>query len=187
LAARAPSCGAHPFVSITGQTTSLTNLVYNTAKESRRCLTRNQSKSAGTDRQTASHLRCRQSLTFCQKPSGAGLAPNTSCALPRRGVAEADACTERGQIGAMLRREGLYTSHLEKWRTQRKRGALQALTPQKRGPKVDPQATEIARLRRENERLQARLQQAETIIEVQKKLSTLLGPDAATTMKGDQS
>ena len=102
-------------------------------------------------------------------------------------LAEADACTERGQIGAMLRREGLYTSHLEKWRTQRKRGALQALTPQKRGPKVDPQATEIARLRRENERLQARLQQAETIIEVQKKLSTLLGLDAATTMKGDQS
>jgi transposase-like protein len=90
-------------------------------------------------------------------------------------LAEADACTKRGEIGALLRREGLYTSHLEKWRTQRDRGALQALAPQKRGPKVDPQAAEIARLRRENERLQARLQQAETIIEVQKKLSALLG------------
>jgi len=75
----------------------------------------------------------------------------------------------------LLRREGLYTSHLDKWRRQRDRGALQALAPQKRGPKVDPQAAEIARLRRENERLQARLQQAETIIEVQKKLSALLG------------
>ena len=55
------------------------------------------------------------------------------------------------------------------------RGALQALAPQKRGPKPDPQAAEIARLRRENERLQQRLQRAETIIEVQKKLSALLG------------
>jgi len=58
---------------------------------------------------------------------------------------------------------------------------LQALAPQKRGPKVDPQAVEIARLRRENERLQARLQQAETIIEVQKKLSLLLGLPIATS------
>ena len=57
----------------------------------------------------------------------------------------------------------------------RRAGALQALAPQKRGPKPDPQAAEIARLRRENERLQHRLQQAETIIEVQKKLSALLG------------
>ena len=69
----------------------------------------------------------------------------------------------------MLCRKGLYTSHLDKWRRQRDRGALQALAPQKRGPKVDPQAAEIAWLRRENERLQARLRQPETIIEVQKK------------------
>ena len=61
------------------------------------------------------------------------------------------------------------------WRAQRRAGALQALAPQKRGPKPDPQAAEIARLRRENERLQQRLQRAETIIEVQKKLSALLG------------
>ncbi len=90
-------------------------------------------------------------------------------------LADADACTQRGEIGALLRREGLYRSHLDKWRAQRRAGALQALTPQKRGPKPDPQAAEIARLRRENERLQQRLQRAEAIIEVQKKLSALLG------------
>ena len=90
-------------------------------------------------------------------------------------LVEADACTQRGELGAVLRREGLYRSHLDKWREQRRVGALQALAPQKRGPKPDPQAAEIARLRREHERLQQRLQRAETIIEVQKKLSALLG------------
>jgi transposase len=90
-------------------------------------------------------------------------------------LAEADECKERGAIGALLRREGLYASHLEKWRRQRERGALQGLTSQRRGRKVDAQANELVRLRRENEGLQARLQQAETIIDVQKKLSTLLG------------
>jgi transposase len=92
-----------------------------------------------------------------------------------RVLAEADACTKPGQIGALLRREGLYRSHLDKWRKQRREGTLQALSPQKRGPKVDPQAAEIARLRRENERLQERLRRAETIIEVQKKVAALLG------------
>jgi transposase-like protein len=94
-------------------------------------------------------------------------------------LAEADACSQRGEIGALLRREGLYSSLLDKWRKQRDRGALQALRPQARGPKVDAQAAEIARLQREIERLQLRLQKAETIIEVQKKLSVLLGLDAA--------
>jgi transposase-like protein len=93
----------------------------------------------------------------------------------QRILAEADACMQRGEIGALLRREGLYRSHLDKWREQRRTGALQALAPQQCGRKPDPQAAEIARLRRENERLQQRLQRAETIIEVQKKLSTLLG------------
>ena len=90
-------------------------------------------------------------------------------------LAEADACTQPGQIGALLRREGLYRSLLDKWRKQRRAGSLQALAPHSRGPKVDPLAIENQRLRRENERLQKRLQQAETIIEVQKKLSMLLG------------
>lgn len=94
-------------------------------------------------------------------------------------LAEADACTERGAIGALLRREGLYASHLEKWRRQRTRGELQGLTAQKRGRKVPAEAADLARLQRENAALQARLQQAETIIEVQKKLSTLLGLNIA--------
>ena len=98
-----------------------------------------------------------------------------SAEYKQRILAEADACRERGQIGALLRREGLYSSHLDKWRKQRQRGVLQGLTPQKRGPKPDPQAAEIAQLRRENEQLRTRLQRAEHIIEVQKKLAELLG------------
>jgi transposase len=89
---------------------------------------------------------------------------------------EAERCTKRGQIGALLRREGLYSSHLSKWRQQRERGQLQALSPQRRGRKPqDPSAEELVQLRRENERLRARLEQAEIIIDVQKKLSQLLG------------
>ena len=90
-------------------------------------------------------------------------------------VTEADQCSQRGEIGALLRREGLYSSHLTTWRKQRDRGQLQGLSPKKRGRKPDPQAAELARLQRENERLKARLEQAETIIEVQKKLSQMLG------------
>jgi len=89
---------------------------------------------------------------------------------------EADNCTEPGQIGALLRREGLYSSHLSTWRRQRDQGLVQALGPKKRGRKrKDELEREVARLRRENERLQASLEQAETIIEVQKELSRLLG------------
>ncbi len=90
---------------------------------------------------------------------------------------EADACTQPGQIGALLRREGLYSSQLTTWRRLRARGQLQALTPQQRGPKAvaDPLAEELASLRRENARLQVQLTRAETIIDVQKKLSQLLG------------
>ncbi len=87
----------------------------------------------------------------------------------KRILDETDACTRPGEVGALLRREGLYSSLLSKWRQQRAQGTLTALAPQRRGPKPDPQADEIARLRRENERLQERLKQAETIIEVQKK------------------
>jgi transposase-like protein len=104
-----------------------------------------------------------------------------SAEYKRRILEEADACTERGQIGALLRREGLYTSHLDKWRTQRDRGRLAGTTDNRRGPTAQPEAAELARLRRENARLQARLQQAEAIIEVQKKVSQLLGlmPDSS--------
>lgn len=89
---------------------------------------------------------------------------------------EADGCTKRGQIGALLRREGLYSSHLHKWRQQRSLGQLEGLSAKRRGRKApDPTEAEMARLRRENERLRARLEQAELIIDVQKKLSGLLG------------
>ena len=90
-------------------------------------------------------------------------------------LTEADQCSQRGEIGALLRREGLYSSHLTTWRKQRDRGQLQGLRPQKRGRKPNPQAAELAQLQRENEQLKTRLEQAETIIEVQKKLSQMLG------------
>ena len=91
-------------------------------------------------------------------------------------VEEADACTEPGQVGALLRREGLYSSHLSKWRQLRKDGQLQALSAQKRGRKAQhPSVAELAKLQRENKRLRARLEQAEMIIDVQKKLSQILG------------
>jgi transposase len=89
---------------------------------------------------------------------------------------EADSCTEAGQVGALLRREGLYSSQLSTWRRQREEGLLEGLGPRKRGRKrKDELEREVASLRRENERLRANLEQAEMIIEVQKKLSRLLG------------
>ena len=93
----------------------------------------------------------------------------------QRILQEADAGTQHGEVGALLRREGLYSSHLNTWRQQRARGELQGLRPAKRGRKADPQAAEIVRLQRETERLQAQLARAELIIDVQKKVSQLLG------------
>jgi transposase-like protein len=91
---------------------------------------------------------------------------------------ETDLCTQPGQVGALLRREGLYSSHLTKWRRQRETGTLAGLAPKRRGRKASPDAplvADIERLKRENRRLTEKLRQAETIIEVQKKLSELLG------------
>ena len=95
----------------------------------------------------------------------------------RRILAEADACTEPGDLGKLLRREGLYSSHLTCWRRQRDVAIAAALDkPRGRKPlEKNPLAEEIARLQAENRRLQERLAQAQTIIEVQKKLSSLLG------------
>ena len=91
-------------------------------------------------------------------------------------VEEADRCSEPGEVGALLRREGLYSSHLSNWRRQRAEGQLRALAERKRGRKSqEQQVHELDELRREKEQLQVRLQQAELIIEVQKKLSQLLG------------
>jgi transposase-like protein len=105
----------------------------------------------------------------------------------RRILKEADACA-RGELGALLRREGLYSSLLSAWRRDRDLRETQALTPKKRGPKVNPDAELIAeneRLHRENLRLERRLHQAETIIEVQKKVSELLGIPLNTSVKNE--
>jgi transposase len=89
---------------------------------------------------------------------------------------EADKCHEQpGRIGALLRQEGLYASHLTTWRRQREAGQLAGLKPRKRGRKANKEEAEIGRLRRENKRLENRLEQAELIIEAQKKLSEILG------------
>jgi len=92
-------------------------------------------------------------------------------------LAEADACSEPGMLGELLRREGLYSSHLSTWRRQRDEGALAGLTPKRRGRKAKPKnplADENEQLRRENQRLKEQLRQAELIIDVQKKVSEML-------------
>ena len=98
-------------------------------------------------------------------------------AYKQRIVEEADGCSQAGELGLLLRREGLYASLLSTWRRQRDEGSLAGLTPKRRGRKAtkkDATALENERLRRENERLTGRLKQAETIIEVQKKVSEIL-------------
>ena len=99
----------------------------------------------------------------------------------------ADACNEPGCLGKLLRREGLYGSNLNTWRNQRDRGVLSALAPKKRGRKEsvrDPLHAENEKLRKENERLSSRLRQAEIIIDVQKKISQILGIPLATPENG---
>ncbi len=90
-------------------------------------------------------------------------------------LAEADQCTGPGELGALLRREGLYSSTLSSWRRQRKSGTLAG---KQRGRKPKPnknEARELAKLKRENARLTEKLRQAELIIEVQKKVSDMMG------------
>jgi transposase-like protein len=100
----------------------------------------------------------------------------------QRILTEADLAKGSGGIGALLRREGLYSSLLATWRREREAGVLQALTPQKRGPKSkrDPGQEETAQLRRENVRLTEQLRKAEIVIDVQKKVAALLGWPSAT-------
>ena len=85
---------------------------------------------------------------------------------------QADACRDPGEIGALLRREGLYSSHLSAWRRQREAGQL---GKKRRGPKSTKPDPQVLELERENRRLQRQLERAQTVIEVQKKVSTLLG------------
>ena len=94
-----------------------------------------------------------------------------SAAYKQRILDEADRCTGPGEVGALLRREGLYSSHLTRWRAQRRSGQLE---PHKRGRKANPEAAEVRRLQRENERLKVQLERAELIIDAQKKLCQLL-------------
>jgi transposase len=100
-----------------------------------------------------------------------------SAEYKRRILQDVESCTGSGQIGSLLRREGLYFSHLPTWRRQAHQGTLQALSPRKRGPKVrppDPAAGRLDELEKQIQRLRKKLKQAETIIEVQKKLSEIL-------------
>lgn len=96
----------------------------------------------------------------------------------RRVLREVDACS-RGEVAALLRREGLYSSHLAGWRQERERGEMTALSGKKRGPqRTQPDPAVLAenkRLRRENQRLERRLRQAEFCLEIQKKASEILG------------
>ena len=94
-------------------------------------------------------------------------------------LGEADALRQSGgEIGALLRREGLYSSHLINWRRQRDEGMLSGLKPKKRGRKAkeqNPLARRLAEVEKENQRLKKRLEKAEIIIEFQKKVADVLG------------
>ena len=99
----------------------------------------------------------------------------------RRILKEAEACTTPGAVGAVLRREGLYSSHLVMWRRARARGELAALTPKKRGRKglpIDPRDRQIAELQRQLAEMTGRAERAEILVDAQKKLALLLGRPA---------
>jgi len=90
-------------------------------------------------------------------------------------VREADGCTRPGEIGALLRREGLYSSHLTQWRQAREAGALEALERPRGRRRADPREAELAALRGRAERAEAELSKARKVIEVQGNVSALLG------------
>ena len=102
-----------------------------------------------------------------------------SAAFKKRILEEYDACTEPGEKGALLRKEGIYSSYIATWKRQlERRDNLAGSTSAKRGPKEDPQREEMEKLEKENERLRERLRQSELIIEAQKKISQILGLEA---------
>ena len=93
---------------------------------------------------------------------------------------EADACTKPGELGALLRREGLYSSHLAAWRKARAKGERKGLEAKQRGPKAkaaDPSAQKLLEQEREMGRWKARAERAEALVEIQKKVAALLGID----------
>ena len=96
----------------------------------------------------------------------------------RRILKEADSCTQPGERGALLRREGLYSSHVTAWRAQQRRGELAGLSAKRRGPqsrRPDPRDRKIAEQEREIARWKARAERAEALVDLQKKVSELLG------------
>lgn len=98
----------------------------------------------------------------------------------KREVLRQAAACKPGELGALLRKEGLYSSHLTSWRREMEERGLSGLAPRKRGPKVtppSPEELELRRLRRENAILTARAERAETLVELQKKMASLLGRD----------
>ena len=102
----------------------------------------------------------------------------------RRILKEADACTAPGAIGALLRREGLYSSLLVEWRRARGRGELAALAPKKRGRRptpVDPRDRKISELERQLAQMTGRAERAEVLVDAQKNLAALLGRPGTTT------
>jgi transposase-like protein len=99
-------------------------------------------------------------------------------------LADIDRAAETRGIGAILRREGLYSSTLSEWRRQRDAGAFSALVPGRRGPKIaerNPLSAEVVTLQRNNARLTQRLARAEAVIDIQKKVAALLGIPLAST------
>ncbi len=102
---------------------------------------------------------------------------------------QADAAHDAGAVGLLLRREGLYSSHLATWRRQRKQGGIDALTPKKRGPKVvvSPLVKQNRELLATNARLTKKLKNAELIIEVQKKVAALLGNPIPNIQIGEEN
>ena len=122
------------------------------------------------------------------EPMGGGSPPDPEVteAKPRRRftaqyklriLAEADACSEPGEIGALLRREGIYSSYLTTWRRQKEKGLLQAMSPKKRGRRAkekNPLIGQVAQLEKENERLRKELKKASILIEAQKKMAEIL-------------
>ena len=98
-----------------------------------------------------------------------------SAAYRLRILKAVDACKKPGEVGALLRREGLYSSLLTNWRRQREAGALREMRGRRRGPPPRPVDPRVAQLEAENRRLQRKLQRAETIITLQKKIAEILG------------
>jgi transposase len=122
-------------------------------------------------------------LTLEEQPGNTSVDPEVkpqkerrqySAEYRRRILKEADEC-KVGEVGALLRKEGLYSSHLTKWRRQREQGELAGLASQKRGKKADPQAREMAQLRKQIVGLNQKLERAELIMAAQKKLADLVG------------